>query len=667
MKKYLSFVVGGVMMSSAAMAQTAKVTPNPLRVIGDSVVFNAQVSVPADKVMKKSGTYVLKPELGEHNFPEIRVPSSQLGDAAKNGISVNVRSAMKFDEEMIGNHLEIEHEYRYGKEGSSNMKKVEFKDMDDVGECCITTGRLYTMNTQYNLHKYEYVPGDKNPAKMVVQFNFPQDISTLKKDAYKTEVTEIGKYLKKYKDATVTVKGFASPEGTYERNKTLATERAEVAKRWLIDQLKVSGYGNSIDANKIKVETTVEDWNGLEETLERSNLSYADQERIQSAIANGKNPKSTEDSVISIVGGMDKAEQYLRPLRRSTVVVESKTAQRKAYSSTQIDSIMTAYNQDKISDAALKDVFSKNEYLYASQKTKAESGKVSLMVAYYQQEGGDFKVLSDIGAMTLVNTNQVDIMGGDDAIMGTGFNRENWDFDNEVDFDDTKLKIKQKGKQEDVKDPIKYKYKTKVDFKDGEALLLRAYELKSTDPVILNNLGAYYLSEGEFAKAKDYLTKSVNAEQSVGANYNLGLYYGLTGDYKKSLDYFNKAGDVPHGMYNRAITKLMLDDAAGARKDLTAALKEDPNHMLAHYVMGIVGARMNDIDLMAKHLPIAMMITQNKKLSDATAENLEFRNYWKQDWFQEATDDDMKSHAKLDMKLREFKQERRDNVNDRED
>ena len=664
MKKYLSFVVGGLLIASASMAQTAKVTSNPLRIVGDSVVFSAQIFVPADKVMKKDGNYVVMPELGKKKFPPIRIPSSQLGDAAKNGISVKVRSAVKFEEDMIGNDLEIEHEYEYGNNMSKNK---EFADMDELAECCITTGRLYTMNTQYNLHNYEYVPGDKSPAKVVVQFNFPQDISTLKNDVYEAEVDEIGNYLKKYKDASITIKGFASPEGTFERNTELSRERAEVAKKWLVDQLNKNGYGRNFKADNIKIETTVEDWNGLQETLQRSNLSYEDQARIQEAVSSGSNPQAIEDSVISIVGGMAEAEQYLKPLRRATVVVESDKARRNAYTASEIDSIMTKYNANKISEAALRDIFNENEYLYASQQTNAESGKISLLVAYYQQEGGDFKVFSDLGAMTLVNTNQVDIMGGDDAILGTGFNREDWDLDGEVDFDETKLKIKQKVKQEEVKDGIDLKTKSKIDFKDGEMLLLEAYEMNSSDPVILNNLGAYYLSEGEFAKAKDYLTASLKEEESAGAHYNMGLYYGKMGDFEKSLEHFNKANDVPNVGYNRAITKLMLNDAAGARKDLQAVLNENPNHMLAHYVMGIVGARMNDKNLMAKHLPEAMKITQNKSLSDATAENLEFRNYWDYDWFGEAIDDDMKDRAELNEELREYKEDEEDNMNDRDD
>lgn len=664
MKKILSFAVGSLLMASAAFAQTAKISPKPLRVVGDSVVFSAQLFVPADKVMKKEGNYVIMPELGDRKFPPIRIPSSQLGEAHKNGISVKVRSAVKFEEDMIGNDLEIEHEFEYGNNMSSNK---EFADMDDLAECCITTGRLYAMNTQYNLHKYTYVPGEKNPAKVVVQFNFPQDISKLKDEVYDAEIDEIGNYLKKHKDASVTIRGFASPEGTFERNTQLSRERAQVAKKWLLDKLKQNGYGKNLKAENIKIETTVEDWNGFQEKLQNSNLSYADQARIEKVISNGSNPAAIEDSVIAIVGGMKQAEQYLMPLRRTTVVVESNNAKRNAYSAAEIDSIMTKYNANKISEAALKDIFNSNEYLYASQQTNAEAGKLSLLVAYYQQEGGDYKIYSDLGAMAMINTSQVDIIGGDDAIIGTGFSRDEWDLDGEVDFDEHKLKVKQKVKQEDVKDGLDMKTKSKINFKDGEVLLLEAYEMNSSDPVILNNLGAYYLSEGEYAKAKDYLTASLKAEESAGVNYNLGLYYGLMGDYKKSLTHFNKAEDVQCMEYNRAITKLMLDDAAGARKDLETLLKEDPNNMLAHFAMGIVGARLNDMNLMTEHLPVAMEITQNKNLSDATSENLEFRNYMNDDRFEAAIDDDMKDRSEIEESKLEHEEDRIDNMNDRDD
>src|SRR5690606_14980578 len=127
MKKLIGLVVGGMLISISVNSQTAKVEPNPLRVVGDSIVFKANLYVPADKVMKNEGNYVVMPELGDHKFPEIRIPSSRFANAHKDGINVQVRSATKFMEDMIGNSLEIEHEYEYGNGMSKNQ---EFDDMD---------------------------------------------------------------------------------------------------------------------------------------------------------------------------------------------------------------------------------------------------------------------------------------------------------------------------------------------------------------------------------------------------------------------------------------------------------------------------------------------------------------------------------------------------------
>lgn len=638
MKKLIGLVVGTMLLSMPVISQTAKVSPNPLRIVGDSVVFKANLYVPADKVMKNAGNYVVMPELGESKFPEIRIPSSRLANAHKVGISVTVRSAMKFNEDMIGNSLEIEHEYEYGSEMSKNK---EFGDLDNLGACCITTGRLYVMDSQYNLQKYKLVKGERMPYKIVAQFNFPQDVSKLSANAYNAEVDAIGKYLKKYPNSTITVRGFASPEGTYERNTKLAQERADAAKTWLINQLNKKGYKNNFKAQNIRIETTVEDWNGFKSTLANSDMSKANQDSIRKIISHSTNPAETETAVIDLVGSVQKAEEYLKPLRRATVVVENEKATRAGYSPEQVDSVMTLYNEDKIAESSLKDIFNTNEYLYASQKTDATEGKISLLAAYYQKGPEDYRAYSDLGAMTMVNTKNLDIIGGDDAIIGTGFNREEWDLDGEVDFDKSKIKIKQKAKREDV-EGLDMKAKTKVDFKDGESLLIQAYEINSKDPVVLNNLGAYYLAEEEFTKARDYLTASHKAEENAGTNYNLGLYYGRMGDYQKSLQYFNKANDVEGMQYNRAITKLMLDDVAGARADLQTILNKQASHMLANYAMAIVGARMNDMALISKHLPIAIKQSENKSLSDATQENLEFRNFFNDERFKMAADDDPK-------------------------
>jgi tetratricopeptide (TPR) repeat protein len=438
----------------------------------------------------------------------------------------------------------------------------------------------------------------------------------------------------------IEIRGFASPEGTYERNKELAMQRANTAKDWLMKQLKSAGFSSYINTAKVKTTTTIEDWKGFEAKLDESNLSREEREKVKKLISNNSDPAKTEKEVIAVFGSEAKAEPYLKPLRRAIVVVSNPSAMREAYEQEEIDSIMSAYNEGQLSNSTLKDIFSKEEYLYASQQTNATAGKVSLIAAYFQQDQGNYKVYSDLGAMSMVNTDKIDLMGGDDAIMGVGFDREEWDFDSEVDVDESKLKIKRKAKREDVKDGLDYKEKLKVDFADGEAMLMKAYELNPSDPVVLNNLGAYYLANEEFNKAKMYLDKSAKAEESIGTHYNLGLYYGRTGNYKKALQHFNKSKEVKKGAYNRGLTKLMLRDYQGAKMELEQALKLDPESTIANYVMAVLAARMNNEQLMADHLKKAIQYSENKNLSDASNEDLEFREYWNNDTFKDAADDD---------------------------
>lgn len=625
------------MVGLKAQDPSATITPNPLEVRGDNVVFKATVTVPAHKSMKDAGTYVLKPELGDTKFPEVRVNSSQYPNAAKQGFTHTFTVSAPFDEDMIGNDLEIEHEYWAGD------KKTEYKDMDDIAECCVTTGQLFSMNSQYELMKYEYTPGKSEPLKVVAQFNFPQDISTLSKDAYRAEVKEIGEYLKKYPDAKITVRGYASPEGTYARNTTLSKERAAIAKKWLGTKLQENGYKRYYNESSVRVETTTEDWIGFLELLDDSDLSDAKKKEVRDIVNRDLSPAETEQQISRAVGGVAKIEEILKPLRRSTVVVASNSAIRPGFSKAEIDSIMTVFESGEIPASSLPDIFNDEESLYASQQTNAVSGKLSLLASYYEKYPDDIRTYSDLGVMTLVDNNMIDIIGGDDALAGIGFDRDKWDIDGEIDIDENKIKMKSKYKEEDVNaDKTKTKLKIKFDEDvDAETLFLKAYEANSGDFVVLNNLGAYYLGNGDYVGALPYLTKAVAANpKGYGVNYNLGLYYARIGDYSKAVEYFGKSGNS-HGMlYNRGLAKLMNGDYSGAKTDLQAFIAQSPETAIAHYVLAIAGARSNDQALMEKHLKHAIAL--DVRLSDVSQEDLEFRNYHDVESFKKASDDDPK-------------------------
>ncbi len=76
----------------------------------------------------------------------------------------------------------------------------------------------------------------------------------------------------------ITIKGYASPEGSYATNKQLAEGRTEALKKYIVDR-----YG--FDKSVIRVESEPENWQGLVEYVSASSLS--DKEQILDFIENG--------------------------------------------------------------------------------------------------------------------------------------------------------------------------------------------------------------------------------------------------------------------------------------------------------------------------------------------------------------------------------------------
>lgn len=76
----------------------------------------------------------------------------------------------------------------------------------------------------------------------------------------------------------ITIKGYASPEGSYAVNKRLAEGRTEALKKYIVDR-----YG--FDKSVIRVESEPENWQGLVEYVSASSLS--DKEQILDFIENG--------------------------------------------------------------------------------------------------------------------------------------------------------------------------------------------------------------------------------------------------------------------------------------------------------------------------------------------------------------------------------------------
>jgi len=74
-------------------------------------------------------------------------------------------------------------------------------------------------------------------------------------------VERIASYLNKYRNAKVSINGYASPEGDLEKNKKLATARAEAVKTLLVKRYKISADRIEAEGNGIGDMFSEPDWN----------------------------------------------------------------------------------------------------------------------------------------------------------------------------------------------------------------------------------------------------------------------------------------------------------------------------------------------------------------------------------------------------------------------
>lgn len=622
-----------------AQKATAILEEKPLKVYGDSVKFTATIKVEPHRVMKREGYYRIMPELGDVKFPEIHIPSSELQNPHKEGVEVTIKSSAFFDEDMIGNDLEIESEYVY----NNGKKNREFNDMDDLAECCITIGTLYALNGQYELMHVDYTPARSTPMKVVAQINFPIDISEFSPTEHQDKIEVIGNYLKTYPDANITIRGFASPEGPVERNRTLSMERARAAKEWLVKALNDKGYTRYFNENAIKIETTTEDWRGFIQLMRDSDLPEERQTQIIYAVSTIQSMDETEDKLYEILGSYEAVEEFMRPLRRATIVVASKNAFREGYTTDQIDSINSKALTGDLPTSSLRDIFNQEEYLQAYVRNDSRQGKITMLTSYNKIYPDDIRVYSDLGALTAVDLHALDIVGGDDALVGVGFSRDAVDIDTDLDIDRNKIKYKYKYKEEDVKNPEQFKIKIKADLdqmKKAKVFFDRAIEANSRNFISLNNLGAWYLTLGNYKSAKKYLERSYSFDQSQqGVNYNLGVLNARMGDHKKALEHFNKAGDITGIEYNRGIARYQSGDYRGAQQDFIRFSNQFPDYAIGHYLVAVAAAQTGDEEIMLEKLRMA--IQRDQDLADIAAEDLAFQAYWDDDDFEDASDDDI--------------------------
>lgn len=182
------------------------------------------------------------------------------------------------------------------------------------------------------------------------------------------------------------IDGYASPEGNFNSNRTLAQNRANTFADYLVSQFGVA-------RNRFKVTGHGEDWEGLRKAVEASSLN--DKQAILNIIDNVSNPDARDAELMKLSGGQTYRtllDTYYPPLRRTEYVV--------------------AYNVRPFDVEEAREVIKTNPRLLSLNE-------MYLVAQSYPAGSTEFKEVFDIAArhypdsdIAILNSASADIEGG---------------------------------------------------------------------------------------------------------------------------------------------------------------------------------------------------------------------------------------------------------------
>ncbi|GIV24326.1 MAG: hypothetical protein KatS3mg026_0018 [Bacteroidia bacterium] len=557
-----------LLLTTGLLVQCAKfkgtvvtVNPNPLEVHADSVKYSIKVTVPPKSGFRRKSTYmgklVVKSGSNRYEIKTVTISSDQYPkkQLKNEGVTVSTQGIFAFQEGMDGGQLVAENSYE---------RKGKTFDLPDaeLAPCCITTSRLVDSRPYVLYEQHTYT--SKRPMTLEALFQFPQNVYLIQPGEYERQaVKDIVAFLqKKYPATSVTLAGYASPEGRFKRNQFLSLNRYKEVQKWLIEQMRKEGYKEYLDSSFFKVSATPQDWEGFKQNLAQTSLPEAVKQQIVQVIASNMNPDAKEQKVMQLVGGPKEVEFILAPLRRTQVRLEGFSGR---LSDEQIDSIANAFLSGSLTQEALLNALAQEELYFATTRQKDPGRRERLLKAYTARYSQDHRALNDLGALAVLA-----------------------------------------GRLDEAMD-----------------YLNTASRYSANNPAILNNMGLVYAARKEYAQAAQAFQASYAARPTPEAAFNLGVIYEKTAQYAAAAEAFNNAGDLPGAQYNAGLSRLLMNDLAGAKVALEKSLQQNANPALSHYVLAIVGARSADNNLLITNLRKAVQL--NRDLAKKAQNDLEFR------------------------------------------
>jgi len=315
------------LLASCSLIKDLKyeVNPSPVEMHGDEITININGEF-VEKGLNSKVLVELTPVLVNKKGEEMEFNmTAYKGEKApgnatkvpKTGLKFKYTSSRKYDPAFDNAVLKVKYKVFKG----SKMKKEGVTD--SIAGATITTPLWLQNDDKVVLGKDNLIRSVNKTTKTVINYekakSFVSEDEVLDEDMIKFEVFLSSiKHNPKVVLKKMKISSYASPEGSVEKNTTLAIERGESANKYL-------GHVNTKLNSKITQEMIEkapkgEDWEGLKELIGKSN--HEDKNIILRVAEMNSDPQQREDEIRALASTYKFIDEDIFPkLRRSQLIL----------------------------------------------------------------------------------------------------------------------------------------------------------------------------------------------------------------------------------------------------------------------------------------------------------------------------------------------------------
>ncbi len=378
-------------------ADNFKVVPNPLEAEVGQVPATINGTFP-EKYMKKKAVVTVTPELRyadgkvargtSATFQGEKVKGNDQTISYKVGGNYTMKSNFAYVPDMLKSELYLTFDAKVGK------KSVEVPAVK-VANGVIATSMLYT-ETAENAQAciapdaFQRITAQKQDAN--IKFLIQQ--ANLRRSELKNNsVKEFVELLKRINDDkknlnlnNIEISAYASPDGGFELNEKLASNRQKNTEKYLQKELKKIKMESPVDAKY-----TAQDWEGFQELVKASNIQ--DKDVILRVLSMYKDPEEREQQIKNMSAGFKElAEGVLPELRRARLTINYEVVGRSN------EEIKEQYNADA-------KVLTVEELLYAATLTDNATEKEGIYKTTTQVYPNDARAYNNLATLEFAKGN----------------------------------------------------------------------------------------------------------------------------------------------------------------------------------------------------------------------------------------------------------------------